>query len=257
MNQSIIGMNNLPLLNDLRVFMLVARRAGFAAAAEELGVSPAFVSKRVSLLEQTLNVMLLHRTTRRVTITEEGERIYEWAQRILQDVDEMMDELSDVRQVPQGTLRIISSFGFGRRVVAPALSALQLRVLESQRRQRRGDNPTAKAEATDNTQRSLRHLAHVGKLIHHLIDILQYPQLELRFDVQDRLVDLVNEGVDLDIRVGDDIAPNLIARQLAANHRVLCASPQFLARHAPPKQLSDLAALPCLVIKELFNHQAG
>lgn len=194
-------MNNLPLLNDLRVFMLVARRAGFAAAAEELGVSPAFVSKRVSLLEQTLNVMLLHRTTRRVTITEEGERIYEWAQRILQDVDEMMDELSDVRQVPQGTLRIISSFGFGRRVVAPALA-------------------------------------------------LQYPQLELRFDVQDRLVDLVNEGVDLDIRVGDDIAPNLIARQLAANHRVLCASPQFLARHAPPKQLSDLAALPCLVIKE-------
>ncbi|HBV1924334.1 TPA: LysR family transcriptional regulator, partial [Klebsiella pneumoniae] len=170
----------------------------------ELGVSPAFVSKRVSLLEQTLNVMLLHRTTRRVTITEEGERIYEWAQRILQDVDEMMDELSDVRQVPQGTLRIISSFGFGRRVVAPALSALAL----------------------------------------------QYPQLELRFDVQDRLVDLVNEGVDLDIRVGDDIAPNLIARQLAANHRVLCASPQFLARHASPKQLSDLAALPCLVIKE-------
>ncbi|EPC4575645.1 LysR substrate-binding domain-containing protein [Klebsiella variicola] len=197
-------MNNLPLLNDLRVFMLVARRAGFAAAAEELGVSPAFVSKRVSLLEQTLNVVLLHRTTRRVTITEEGERIYEWAQRILQDVDEMMDELSDVRQVPQGTLRIISSFGFGRRVVAPALSALAL----------------------------------------------QYPQLELRFDVQDRLVDLVNEGVDLDIRVGDDIAPNLIARQLAANHRVLCASPQFLARHPPPKQLSDLAALPCLVIKE-------
>ncbi|EQB8707494.1 LysR substrate-binding domain-containing protein [Klebsiella aerogenes] len=197
-------MNNLPLLNDLRVFMLVARRAGFAAAAEELGVSPAFVSKRVSLLEQTLHVMLLHRTTRRVTITEEGERIYEWAQRILQDVDEMMDELSDVRQVPQGTLRIISSFGFGRRVVAPALSALAR----------------------------------------------QYPQLELRFDVQDRLVDLVNEGVDLDIRVGDDIAPNLIARKLATNHRILCASPQFLARHSPPKQLSDLAALPCLVIKE-------
>ena len=49
-------MNNLPLLNDLRVFMLVARRAGFASAAEELGVSPAFVSKRIALLEQTLNV---------------------------------------------------------------------------------------------------------------------------------------------------------------------------------------------------------
>ena len=69
-------MNNLPLLNDLRVFMLVARRAGFAAVAEELGVSPAFVSKRIALLEQTLNVVLLHRTTRRVTITEEGAVSY-------------------------------------------------------------------------------------------------------------------------------------------------------------------------------------
>ncbi|WP_427033678.1 LysR family transcriptional regulator [Citrobacter freundii] len=197
-------MNNLPLLKDLRVFMLVARRAGFAAVAEELGVSLAFISKRVALLEQTLNVVLLHRTTRRVTITEEGERIYEWAQRILQDVDQMMDELSDARQVPRGMLRIISSFGFGRRVVAPALSAL------------------AK----------------------------EYPQLELRFDVEDRLVDMVNEGIDLDIRIGDDIAPNLIARKLATNYRILCASPEFLTQHGTPKQLNDLATLPCLVIKE-------
>ncbi len=176
--------------------MRVARRAGFSAVAEELGVSPAFISKRVALLEQTLNVML-HRTTRRVTITEEGERIYEWAQRILQDVDQMMDELSDVRQVPQGMLRIISSFGFGRRIVAPALSAL------------------AK----------------------------QYPRLELRFDVEDRLVDLVNEGVDLDIRIGDEIASNLIAHKLGTNYRILFASPAFLAQHSTPKQLQRSGSL--------------
>ena len=197
-------MNNPPLLTDLRVFILVARRAGFAVVAQELGVSPAYISKRIALLEQNLNVVLLHRTTRRVTITEEGERIYEWAQRILHDVDQMMDELSDVRQVPQGMLRIISSFGFGRQVVAPALSALAR----------------------------------------------QYPQLELRFDVEDRLVDLANEGVDLDIRIGDDIAPNLIARKLGTNYRILCASPAFLAQHGTPKQLADLATCSCLVIKE-------
>lgn len=197
-------MNNPPLLTDLRVFILVARRAGFAVVAQELGVSPAYISKRIALLEQNLNVVLLHRTTRRVTITEEGERIYEWAQRILHDVDQMMDELSDVRQVPQGMLRIISSFGFGRQVVAPALSALAR----------------------------------------------QYPQLELRFDVEDRLVDLANEGVDLDIRIGDDIAPNLIARKLGTNYRILCASPSFLAQHGTPKQLADLATCSCLVIKE-------
>lgn len=117
-------MNNMPILSDLRVFVLVARRAGFAAAAEELGVSPAFISKRIALLEKALDVSLLHRTTRRVAITEDGERIYEWAQRILNDVDQMMDELSEVRQAPQGMLRVVSSFGFGRRFVAPALSAL-------------------------------------------------------------------------------------------------------------------------------------
>ena len=62
-------MNNMPILSDLRVFVLVARRAGFTAAAEELGVSPAFISKRIALLEKALDVSLLHRTTRRVAIT--------------------------------------------------------------------------------------------------------------------------------------------------------------------------------------------
>lgn len=64
------------------------------------------------------------------------------------------------------------------------------------------------------------------------------------------MVDLVNEGVDLDIRIGDDIAPNLIARKLATNYRILCASPEFIAQHGAPKHLTDLSALPCLVIKE-------
>ncbi|RYC25577.1 LysR substrate-binding domain-containing protein [Yersinia pseudotuberculosis] len=197
-------MNNLPILSDLRVFLLVARRAGFAAAAEEMGVSPAYVSKRVAILEKTLNVALLHRTTRRGTISEDGERTYEWAQRILHDVDQMMDELSAIRQEPQGTLRVISSFGFGRRFVAPALSALAR----------------------------------------------EYPRLELRFDVEDRLIDLVTEGVDLDIRVGDNIGDNLIACQLAPNRRILCASPDFLQRYGTPKALSELPGFACLVIKE-------
>ncbi|SMB48231.1 putative DNA-binding transcriptional regulator [Serratia proteamaculans] len=197
-------MNNLPILSDLRVFVLVARRAGFAAAADELGVSPAFISKRIALLEKALGVSLLHRTTRRVAITEDGERIYEWALRILNDVDQMMDELSDARQAPQGTLRIVSSFGFGRRFVGPALSALSL----------------------------------------------QYPALELRLDVSDRLVDLVSEGFDLDIRIGDDIAPNLIARKLAQNQRILCASPEYLRRCGTPKNLAELAGFACLAIKE-------
>ncbi|WP_237387749.1 LysR substrate-binding domain-containing protein [Xenorhabdus sp. Sc-CR9] len=197
-------MNNLPILQDLRVFLLVAKRASFAAAAEEMGVSPAFISKRIAILESVLNVTLLHRTTRRVSITEDGERIYEWAQRILNDVNQMLDELSELRQEPQGTIRIVSSFGFGRQFVAPALSAL----------------------------------------------LRTYPQLEIRFDVEDRIIDLVTEGIDLDIRVGDDIDNNLIARKLASNRRILCAAPSYLARHPVPKSLNELPSHACLVIKE-------
>src|SRR5256885_14399038 len=116
--------NKQPAPEDLRVFTVVARKSGFAAAAEELGASPAYVSKRIRLLEQELGVKLLHRTTRRVAVTEEGERVFHWAQRILDDMDQLMQEVAITRSEPRGLLRVSSSFGFGRHVIAPALSRL-------------------------------------------------------------------------------------------------------------------------------------
>ncbi|MFP3409672.1 LysR family transcriptional regulator, partial [Pseudomonas sp. SIMBA_065] len=65
-------MNNLPSLDDLNIFLQVAKRASFAAVADELGMSAAYISKRIRMLEQNLEVRLLHRTTRRVTVSEEG-----------------------------------------------------------------------------------------------------------------------------------------------------------------------------------------
>lgn len=197
-------MNNLPNLEDLSVFVTVAKRASFAAAASELGMSTAFISKRIRLLEQNLGVRLLHRTTRRVSISEDGERIYQWALHILDSVQRMGDEVSALHREPSGQLRIASSLGLGRRFVAPALSELAAR----------------------------------------------YPQLDIRLDVHDRLVDLLEEGFDLDIRVGNEIAPHLIAKPLAKNRRVLCAAPQYLERRGTPRSLADLTSHDCLVIKE-------
>jgi LysR family transcriptional activator of dmlA len=75
-------MNN-PINNDdLRVFATAARKASFAAAAEELGMSPVYVSKRIGILEQALGVRLFHRTTRRVVVSEDGERVYAHAMTI-------------------------------------------------------------------------------------------------------------------------------------------------------------------------------
>jgi LysR family transcriptional activator of dmlA len=196
--------NKTPGNEDLRVFTVVARKSSFAAAAAELGVSAAYVTKRIRILEETLATKLLHRTTRRVVVTEEGERVYHWAQRVLDDIDHLLQEVSVTRRVPRGLLRVSSSFGFGRNLVAPAISQL----------------------------------------------VERFPTLAVRLEVFDRLVDVATEGFDLDVRVGDEIAPHLIARRLASNHRVLCAAPCYLARRGAPRTLADLANHDCLVIKE-------
>ena len=196
-----------PLPEDLRVFLTVVRKGGFAAAAEELGVSPAYVSKRIQILETTLGSRLLHRTSRRVALTDDGERVQRWAVRILDDVQQLHDELSDAHSAPRGRLHLCSSFGFGRNHVAPAISLLAR----------------------------------------------QYPELEIRLDVFDRVVDIVHEGFDLEIRVGDDVPGQHIGRRLVTNNRVLCAAPDYLERRGVPHRLEDLGQHDCLVLKERDN----
>lgn len=197
-------MGKMPTPDDLRVFTTVVRKSSFAAAALALDASPAYVSKRMRVLEEDLGVKLLHRTTRRVVVTEEGERTFHWALRILDDMEHLLQEVGVTRKEPRGLLRVCCSFGFGRMVVAPALSQL----------------------------------------------VARYPALQVRLEVFDRLVDVVGEGFDLDVRVGDEIAPQLIARKLADNHRLLCAAPRYVQRRGEPRSLEDLAAHDCLVIKE-------
>jgi LysR family transcriptional activator of dmlA len=196
--------NNLLENADLRVFVTVARQGSFAGAAQALGMSAAYVSKRIGVLEAALGVRLFQRTTRRVVITEDGSQAFERAQAILASLDDLIEESAERRRAPSGQLRVCSSFGFGRQVVAPGIARL------------------ARA----------------------------YPALQIRFEVFDRLVDPVAEGFDLDVRIGDEIAPQLIARRLMVNHRILCAAPAYLAQHGTPRTLQDLAGHQCLVIKE-------
>lgn len=199
--------DRLPLAEDLRVFLAVVNKQSFAAAATELGQSPAYVSKRIQILEETLNARLLHRSTRGVRLTEDGERARRWALQILDTFDQFIGDLSDSRSEPRGNVHICSSFGFGRCHVAPAIAELARR----------------------------------------------YPQLNLRLDLFDRVVDLVAEGIDLEILVGDDIPEQHIGKKLAQHQRVLCASPAYLAAHGEPESLNALAQHQCLVLKERDN----
>ncbi|MED5599029.1 LysR family transcriptional regulator [Janthinobacterium sp. P210006] len=117
-------MKNTPLLEDLRLFCQVAHKTSFAATALELGISKAVVSKRIGMLEAAPQVRLLHRTTRRVSVTDHGEIVRQWAQRILEDIEQMGEAVTQSKLQPQGVLRICSSSGFGRNRLGPALSQL-------------------------------------------------------------------------------------------------------------------------------------
>jgi LysR family transcriptional activator of dmlA len=119
--------NDEPQLDDLRLFCVVARNSSFSETARQLGVSKAVVSKRIALLEGAVKERLFHRTTRKVSLTAQGEIVHQWAQRIVEDVELMGEALSRERAEPSGLLRICSSTGFGRCRLAPALSELARR----------------------------------------------------------------------------------------------------------------------------------
>lgn len=111
-------------LNDLEVFCEAARRSSFAAASQEIGTTSAHVSKRIAILEAQLGVRLFHRTTRRVVITEDGERAYQWARRILDDANAMAEAFARAKGEPSGLLRVATSQRLGREHIARVLSML-------------------------------------------------------------------------------------------------------------------------------------
>ena len=108
--------------SDLAFFVLLARQPTLALAAQALGVTPPAVSRRLAGLEQRLGVRLLNRTTRRLSLTPEGERYLEDGEPILRDLEGLERSLASSRETPHGLLRINATFGFGRRHLAPLIS---------------------------------------------------------------------------------------------------------------------------------------
>jgi LysR family transcriptional activator of dmlA len=200
--------NNSWNLLHLTVFCTVVRRSSFVATATELGLSPAYVSKLVGELEKALGVKLLHRTTRRVHISEDGETVYAWARKMLDAAEGLEQELSATHGRPTGPLRVSTSLRMGRNHVSPILGLMQ--------------------DA--------------------------FPGLEPWLELVDRRVDVLEEGFDIDIRMGDVTEPHLLAHPVVSNVRVLCAAPGYLDRHGSPRSLADLAAHDCLLYRE--RHQS-
>jgi len=107
---------------DLGFFSALATAGSLSAAARELGITTPAVSKRLAQMESRLGVALVIRTTRRMSLTPEGEMYLETARRILNEIDGMADLLGAAKGVPKGLLRVNATLGFGRSHVAPLIS---------------------------------------------------------------------------------------------------------------------------------------
>jgi DNA-binding transcriptional LysR family regulator len=182
-------------LTGMQVFARVAALGSLTAAARALQMSQTMATKHLTALEVRLGVKLLHRTTRRLTLTEAGRNYLDAVERILGEVDEADASISADTVEVRGTLRVNVPVSFGIREIAPLLP-----------------------EFTRN-----------------------HPALTVDLGLNDRYVDLVDEGWDLAIRIGNMAASSLVARRLAACHTVVCAAPSYLKLKGTPRVIGDLS----------------
>lgn len=190
--------------SDLAFFALLHKHGSLAAAAQQLGVTPPAVSKRLAAVERRLGVRLLQRTTRRISLTPEGETYLVEGARVLEDLETLERTVAGSRAVPKGLLRVCATLGFGRKHAAPALSKFAR----------------------------------------------SYPDVEVQLHLTDRPVNLVEQGFDVQLRLGELPDARLTARLLARNRRVLCAAPAYLRRAGEPASPRELAQHACLFIRE-------
>ncbi len=190
-------------LHQLLAFAQTARRGSFSAAARDLGGAPSTVAKAVARLEASLGVKLFHRTTRAVSLTADGERLFQRCERVLAEVEELRTEAAGTRASPTGVLRVDLPIVYGRRFVLPLLARL----------------------------------------------LREHPGLTLDLRLQDGLADLVRDGIDLAVRIGDLRDSSLVARRIDWQALVMCASPDYLATRGEPRRIEDLAGHTAIVFR--------
>lgn len=180
---------------EMRVFTAVVDAGSFVAAADSLAMSKAAVSRHVSDLEQRLGVRLLQRTTRKLSLTQEGEVFVARCRDILATVEAAEAELSTRSDSASGLLKLSVPVSFGVRHLAPLWSEF----LEA------------------------------------------HPRVALDVQLSDRVVDLVDEGLDMAVRIARLPDSSFVSRQLASTRLVLCASREYLERHGVPRHPGELA----------------
>jgi DNA-binding transcriptional LysR family regulator len=181
-------------LEAARTLIAVVDAGSFVAAADHLKSSKAVVSRLVAQLEQHLGVRLLHRTTRRLSLTVEGEAFVSRARELLVQWQEAEDDVSHRSAKARGVLRVNVPVSYGIRALAPLWPGFM------------------KAN----------------------------PDVLLDITLSDRITDLVDEGYDLAVRIGNLPSSSLVSRRLGSARMILCASPSYVKKAGAPTRPSDL-----------------
>jgi len=188
-------------LTDIAVFVRIVERGSFTLAAQDLSLSRAVASKYVTRLEKRLGARLLHRTTRRLSLTEAGAALFEASRGAIERIEEAEAAVAQLQSEPRGRLKVSAPMSFG--------------------------------------------ILHLGPAIAQFARSRPLVSLELRLD--DRYVNLVEEGIDVALRIGTLTDSSLVARKLSSSRQVVCASPDYLAENGEPEVPQDLAAHNCLL----------
>jgi DNA-binding transcriptional LysR family regulator len=186
-------------LNDLLYFAEVVDRGGFTAAGRALGVPKSRLSRRIALLEARLGARLLHRTTRKLSLTTLGEQFHRHCVAMREDAKAAEEAVAQAQTEPRGTIRVACPVTLAQTTIGPILP---------------------------------RFLA-------------RHPQVKVDLKISNRVVDLVEEGFDIALRVRTtlDDSGSLIVKNLGTTRTLLVASPAQLARQGTPATTADLARL--------------
>lgn len=187
-------------MTAMNVFVEVAERGSLTAAADALEMSRAMVTRYLAEVERWLGARLLHRTTRRISLTGPGEAALLRFRQMLAIGDELRGELATDNPEPHGLLRVTASVSFGQSHLAAAVAEF----------------------------------------------VKRHPLTRVELLLVDRVVNLVEERVDIAVRISRAIDPSLIARPLAQCRSVLCAAPAYLGERGTPTTADALATHNCL-----------
>ncbi len=178
----------------MAIFAKVVAGGSFRIAAKELGIAPSRVSHSVSDLEQFLGVTLLHRTTRKLSLTPEGEKFYAHVENITKHAEAGLNEINSVGDEPIGSLKISLPAFLASSEISAAIAEF----------------------------------------------VQTYPKVNLSLNYTDQVINIMDEGLDLSIRVGWLEDSSLMARKIGESKRFLVASSKYASKHQPPTHPNDL-----------------